>query len=64
MQYCSRTFIISSRTSFSRNKCEQEIKFASPTSFIIYRIEPGFRRMPIIRAREFLIQHLIQQFSI
>jgi len=26
--------------------------------------EPGFRRMPIIRAREFLIQHLIQQFSI
>ena len=24
--------------------------------------EPGFRRMPIIRAREFLIQHLIQHF--
>ena len=29
-----------------------------------YLEEPGFRRMPIIRAREFLIQHLIQQFSI
>ena len=34
------------------------------TFVVTFLEEPGFRRMPIIRAREFLIQHLIAFFLI